>query len=110
MVQRYSTYGLDWQCETYPHDEGELVSYEDYQKLEAELEALRQQVKPPVDDGWIAWGGGERPAPKGTLVDIHLRDGGKHFGCHVEEWEWGHEYHKVIDPIIAYRVIRVVGN
>ena len=27
------------------------------------------------DDGWIEWGGGECPVPRGTLVDVRYRDG-----------------------------------
>lgn len=27
------------------------------------------------NDGWIEWGGGERPVPVGTLVDVKWRDG-----------------------------------
>ncbi len=33
MVQRYSTYGADWECETYLDVKGELVKYEDYERL-----------------------------------------------------------------------------
>lgn len=33
MVQRYSTYGCDWECETYEDCRGELVKYDDYAAL-----------------------------------------------------------------------------
>lgn len=42
MVQRYETYGYDWELEVYKCDAGNLVSYEDYAKLEAELSGLKE--------------------------------------------------------------------
>lgn len=47
MVQRYETYGFDWELEVYKCDAGNLVSYEDYAKLErkfSELMAWRVQI------------------------------------------------------------------
>lgn len=34
MVQRYETYGYDWELEVYKCDDGNLVSYEDYKELD----------------------------------------------------------------------------
>ena len=34
MVQRYETYGYDWELEVFESDEGNLVSYEDYKELD----------------------------------------------------------------------------
>lgn len=47
MVQRYETYGYDWEMEVYKCDAGNLVRYEDYKELERkfkELMAWRVQV------------------------------------------------------------------
>lgn len=33
MVQRYSTYGCDWECETYKDERGELVAYDDFKAV-----------------------------------------------------------------------------
>lgn len=44
MVQRYSTYGYDWECETYKDDRGELVKYDDYATLRALLFRLTDHV------------------------------------------------------------------
>ena len=47
MVQRYETYGYDWEMEVYECDAGNLVRYEDYEELERkfkELMAWRVQV------------------------------------------------------------------
>ena len=34
MVQRYETYGYDWELEVYKCDVGNLVRYEDYKELD----------------------------------------------------------------------------
>ena len=34
MVQRYETYGYDWEMEVYKCDAGNLVRYEDYKELD----------------------------------------------------------------------------
>ena len=74
------------------------------QALEIALPVLEQQER--GDDGWIEWGGGDCPVPKGTLVDIRLRDGGEYLSCQPDAWVWVHRYSTVIDPIIAYRVVQ----
>lgn len=40
MVQRYEAYGYDWEMEVYKCDDGNLVRYEDYAKLERKLNEL----------------------------------------------------------------------
>lgn len=45
MVQRYSTYGCDWECETYEDDRGELVKYEDYEKLAKSVRACVAAIR-----------------------------------------------------------------
>lgn len=40
MVQRYEAYGYDWELEVYKCDDGNLVRYEDYAKLERKLNEL----------------------------------------------------------------------
>lgn len=49
MVQRYETYGYDWELEVYKCDAGNLVSYEDYAKLEAELQKYKDQFPDYVE-------------------------------------------------------------
>ena len=44
MVQRYETYGFDWELEVYKCDAGNLVSYEDYAKLESAVIALLADI------------------------------------------------------------------
>ncbi len=44
MVQRYETYGFDWELEVYKCDAGNLVSYEDYAELERKLRNFAGQV------------------------------------------------------------------
>ena len=99
---------------------GDYVRYEDYQKLEAELEQLRQQVKAPADDGWIEWGGGECPVETGTLVDVRYRDGQELYALPANEVHPGArdaqqdfwENHDFKNDIVAYRIVayRIVRN
>lgn len=63
MVQRYSTYGTDWECETYSDVKGELVKYEDYERLQQERDALQTLIQmaydaPTSDEGmhWVHQG------------------------------------------------------
>ncbi len=79
---------------------GGYVAYEDYQKLEAELEQLRQQVK---ESYWIEWGGGDCPVTDNTKVQLKLRDGDEGF-CESTDWQWFHT--GGADDIIAYRIVR----
>lgn len=42
------------------------------------VEVTREQYEAALaakNDGWIEWGGGECPVPRGTLVDVRYRDG-----------------------------------
>lgn len=62
----------------------------------------------PDADGWIEWGGGDCPVPKGTLVDVKHRDGEVYFnvlagipGC-AEDWT--HEHTNKRD-IVRYRMV-----
>lgn len=53
MVQRYETYGYDWEIEVFECDTGNLVIYEDYAKLEANLnDILDMLVKLDNDLGY----------------------------------------------------------
>lgn len=49
MVQRYETYGYDWELEVFESDEGNLVTYADYAKLEAELQKYKDQFPDYVE-------------------------------------------------------------
>lgn len=49
MVQRYETYGCDWELEVFESDAGNLVLYEDYAKLEAELQKYKDQFPDYVE-------------------------------------------------------------
>ncbi|WAX16321.1 hypothetical protein KP591P3_00003 [Klebsiella phage KP591P3] len=37
------------------------------------------------NDGWIEWGGGECPVPRGTLVDVRYRDGEELFSLPADD-------------------------
>ena len=95
---------------------------QDGKELLAELEVPQPQTdtyRQIENDGWIEWGGGECPVPKGTLVDVRLRDGGikrsayawgqkddvaREFKASYAGWAfWINEGHA--GDIIAYRVI-----
>lgn len=65
------------------------------------------------DEGWIEWGGGECPVPKGTLVDVQYRDGCPKFRLpanveNPENWSdagpvfWLNE--GIAGDIVAYRL------
>lgn len=66
-------------------------------------------------DGWISWGGGECPVPKGTPVRIKLRGGKEHgpfpalhlnpgFDVDASSSFWKHDGYMV--DIIAYRIVK----
>jgi hypothetical protein len=82
---------------------GPYVKYEHYQKLEAELESLRQQVTVPADDGWTEWTGGECPVDGTTVVGVKFVDGyqNEYEACVLE---WGHSNDHA--DIIAYRTVK----
>lgn len=123
MVQRYETYGYDWELEVYKCDAGNLVSYEDYVKLEAELQKYKDQFPDYVEcancgsithvegvehDGeesaWAVCSGGENPVP-GRLVDVKFRDGTiayKGDSCIYRWWLCNGERDS---DIIAYRIV-----
>lgn len=86
------------------HRHGDLVHYEDYQKLEAELEQLRQQVKAQADDGWIEWSGGECPVPDNTKVQVKFWDGYEPVITEPQGLRWKHFIAHA--NIIAYRVVK----
>ena len=73
---------------------------------EAKLAALDTQPQPSTpqidNDGWVEWGGGERPVEVGTLVEFEMRDGDKDTALSTV-LDWPHENRS--DDIIAYRVI-----
>ncbi len=59
------------------------------------------------DDGWIKWGGGDRPVSSGTRVEVRLEDGGgftELAGC----IGWGHDGEP--GDIMAYRVVKESRN
>lgn len=104
MVQRYEFTISYKTVGPKEHAEGRFVTYEDYQKLEAELEALRQQLAAPEDDGWIEWGGGECSLSKWCRVDVILRSGEDISGGVAAFWDWSHR--AMPSDIIAYRVLK----
>lgn len=61
-------------------------------------------------DGWITWGGGECPIPKGTRFQVELRcdppsrRGLQPFHSNPEKWFW--ENRGAAFDIVAYRVVR----
>jgi len=104
MVQRYEA-TTEWgEAVMSKYDFGDYVAYEDYQKLEAELEALRQQVNAPADGGWIEWGGeGEPLECEPPEVEVKFRNGDVGMD-YANIWWWGHSGDE--DDIIAYRVVK----
>jgi len=102
MVQRYAESLRGGVTES---DYGDWVAYDDYQKLEAELEALRQQVKASSDDGWIAWGGGDCPVPGGVMVRVRFPNGETGRDC-AKYWDWRRKGD--VYSIVAYRLYRPV--
>ena len=102
MVQKYTWVGIRGMAYS---DSGNYVSYEDYQKLEAELEQLRQQVKASSDDGWIEWGGGECPVPANALVEVRYKSGGEGPASRAAAYDWSHNMEDCY-PIGAYRVVK----
>ncbi|HBZ17521.1 MAG TPA: hypothetical protein DEO73_17415 [Pantoea sp.] len=84
------------------------------QALEIALPVLEQQESPTdtyrqiENDGWIEWGGGERPVGDGMKVCLKFRDGDAISTDFPQNWEWEHE--NIGDDIIAYRVIENYGR
>lgn len=86
---------------------GSWVRYSDYQKLEAELEQLRQQVKGPADDGWIEWAGGECPVGVEQMVEVRWRDRATDIDlAGFYDWFVQNGEYSASD-IIAYRVVKL---
>lgn len=85
---------------------GPFVKYEDYQKLEAELASLGQQVTAPEDDGWIDWGGGECPVSDDARVEVKFK--GYDIGyVEIACWlDWGYNESMPGEDIIAYRIVK----
>ncbi len=107
MVQRYDA-GCYYagQDEMVEATDGLYVTYEDYQKLEAEIDQLRQQVKEPADDGWIAWDGGECPVREDAIVEIRWRDRATDIDlAGFYDWSVQNGEYSASD-IIAYRIVR----
>ncbi len=102
MVQRYK-FSDEYGCQV-ENDCGDLVTYQDYQKLEAELEQLRQQVKAPVDDGWIEWAGGNCPVPGRATVDVMWQAKTISLNGLACFWDWDHVEDRA--NIMAYRVVK----
>lgn len=118
MVQRYLFQGGF----VAPCDEGHWVLYNDYVKLEAELQKYKDQF-PDYDEcancgsvthvegvehdrkesAWTVWLGGENPVP-GKWVDVKFRNG--EIACCENSclYYWDHDYLTDSD-IIAYRVV-----
>jgi len=109
MVQRYEA-TTEWgEAVMSEYDFGDYVAYEDYQKLEAELEQLRQQVEVPTDDGWIEWKGGECPLSGETKFTIKFRSGQVYIDSSgsPEWWDWSHT--DSYGDIVAYRILEQSG-
>ncbi len=106
MVQKYKPVINDMPYKPYAYceenEEGIYVRLEDYQKLEAELEQLRQQVKEPEDDGWIEWDGREGPVATGTMVKVRWRNG-KEDTDDSHAYQWGHSGEEW--DVVAYKVL-----
>lgn len=100
MVQRYK-FSDEYGCHV-ENDCGDLVTYHDYQKLEAELEQLRQQVKESEDDGWIEWDGREGPVATGTMVKVRWRNGEEDTDD-SRAYQWGHSGEEW--DVVAYKVL-----
>lgn len=59
---------------------------------------------PTPDDGWIPWGGGDRPVMKNIRVDVKFRNGLLH-DSPAAHLRWDHRYPTDMD-IIAYRIVK----
>ena len=55
-----------------------------------------------ASEGWIEWGGGERPVEEGALVDVRLRDGDDDRNIEAIDLLWNYENWSA--DIIAYRL------
>lgn len=60
---------------------------------------FREQYPKPDADGWIAWGGGERPVAAGALVQCRLSTGYMLMGA-AGLWDWAPG-----GGIVGYRVV-----
>lgn len=104
-------------------DDGDYVKYEDYAKLEAELQKYKDQFPDYVEcancgsvthvegvehDGkesaWTVWCGGENPVP-GRLVDVKFRDGTIAYKDDSCIYRWRLCNSERDSDIIAYRVV-----
>ncbi|WP_182056533.1 hypothetical protein [Pantoea sp. ME81] len=66
-------------------------------------------TNPQIDnDGWLDWGGGERPVSDSTLVEVRLQRDGYQGEDNAMTWDW--TWRDGVDPIIAYRVIENDGR
>jgi len=56
-----------------------------------------------ADDGWIEWGGGNRPVYSRTLVQVKRRNGDVSGRRHAISCMWSH--YGITTDVIAYRVV-----
>ncbi|QHJ79607.1 MAG: hypothetical protein [Caudoviricetes sp.] len=111
MVQTYKPVINDKPYKPYAYceesEDGIYVRLADYQKLEAELEQLRQQVGAPADDGWIEWAGGECPVAPWEYVSVkHRSDKCVSQNAMASYFDWSNYPSKFDTDIIAYRVVK----
>lgn len=57
-----------------------------------------------ASEGWIEWGGGERPVETGVLVDFKFRNGVVVIGHNASDYHWNHKNWSA--DIIAYRLYK----
>lgn len=122
MVRKYEVRGTELGGDAFYEDWVEVVRYEDYAKLKAELQKYKDQFPDYIEcancgsvthvegvkhDGkesaWTVWLGGENPVP-GKCVDVKFRCGEIAYCENSCLYYWDHDYLTDSD-IIAYRVV-----
>jgi len=66
------------------------------QALEIALPILEQQER---GEGWVEWGGGERPVNPLTMVEVKIKSGENLPAEIASYWDWSNK------NLIAYRII-----
>lgn len=99
MAQRYSK---DYAGEMFEDRHGKWVSYQDYQKLEWELQDLKDKANGLA---WVAWEGGNCPVGQDLFVDVKFRSMGEEYYHLASWWDWSVS-EGLDDPydIVAYRI------
>lgn len=122
MVQRYETYGFDWELEVYKCDAGNLVSYEDYAKLERKFNELLTWRVQILNDAFSFLTRAEKAEAElqkykdqfpdyvecancGSVTHVGgTEDATGQSGCQIGEHDW------VLDPDEDYFVCRSCGE